>query len=77
MRTLVALALMLIAAACGSRNELTRSDGRVPPVPAGVDPPPGVAELLTPPPQAAPTRVDDPIKRSRERADDPFDLPPT
>ena len=34
-------------------------------------------ELLTPPPNARPARQDDGLRRSEEREDDPFDLPPT
>lgn len=33
-------------------------------------------ELLTPPTQARPDRVDELIKRSEPRPNDPFDLPP-
>jgi hypothetical protein len=38
---------------------------------------PTTDELLTPPPQARPARQDDGLRRSEEREDDPFDLPPT
>ena len=68
---LMALALT----ACGARNDLRRTDGKAPPAPTVGGPP--TATTLTPPPEAAPERVDDPVKRSRERGDDPFDLPPT
>ena len=37
---------------------------------------PTAKELLTPPPQARPDRVDELIKRSLPRRSDPFDLPP-
>jgi hypothetical protein len=33
-------------------------------------------QLLTPPAYARPVRVDDLIRRSQPRAQDPFDLPP-
>ena len=46
-----------------------------------LSPPPAAAattdELLTPPPHARPARQDDGLRRSEEREDDPFDLPPT
>jgi hypothetical protein len=38
---------------------------------------PTTDELLTPPPHARPARQDDGLRRSEEREDDPFDLPPT
>jgi hypothetical protein len=34
-------------------------------------------ELLTPPPFARPDRVDETLRRSEERQDDRFDLPPS
>jgi hypothetical protein len=37
---------------------------------------PTAKDLLTPPPQAKPDRVDEIIKRSLPRRADPFDLPP-
>ena len=37
---------------------------------------PTVEELLTPPPYARPDRVDELMKRSQPRPQDPFDLPP-
>ena len=37
---------------------------------------PTFEELLTPPTQARPTRVDELVTRSKPRPADPFDLPP-
>jgi hypothetical protein len=37
---------------------------------------PTVEQLLTPPPNARPDRVDELLKKSQPRSADPFDLPP-
>ena len=74
-RPLLMILLAMGLSACGARNDLKRTDGKAPPAPAIGTPIP--ATTLTPPPEAAPERVDDPVKRSRERGDDPFDVPPT
>ena len=37
---------------------------------------PTPAQMLVVPVQAAPQRVDDPVKKSEERPDDRFNLPP-
>jgi len=70
---LVALALL---AGCGRRSELRPADGTLPPAPYGVQAPLTAEQMLDPPPQAAPERVDDPVKRSEERREDRFELPP-
>lgn len=75
MRTAVLL-LLLLAAACGRKAELRPADGTLPPVPYGAEVPPAIEAMLDPPPQAAPERVDDPVKRSQERREDRFELPP-
>ncbi len=70
--SLVALALL---AACGKQGELMRKPP--PGQQAAVDatkPPPST--LLEIPTQAEPSRVDDPLRRSEERRDDRFNLPP-
>ena len=72
---LLALALVLVAA-CGRKGELQPVDGTLPPAPYGASAPLTPDAMLVPPPQAAPERVDDPIKRSEERRDDRFELPP-
>ena len=74
---LPAFALLIALAACGKQGELAPvSASRAPPRPVGALVPPTPAQQLVLPPQAAPDRVDDPLKKSRERADDRFDLPP-
>lgn len=75
MRTAALIALLLLAA-CGRKGELQPADGQLPPAPYGAAASPTVDAMLVPPPQAAPERVDDPIKRSEERREDRFDLPP-
>jgi len=75
MRRAVALAAMLLLAACGKQGEL------MPKPPPGekahIDPTrPLPSTLLVVPTQAEPTRVDDPLLKSEERRDDHFDLPP-
>jgi len=65
MKRVILLAVVL--AGCGKLGPLEPvSPDRAPPRPLNA--------LV--PPQAAPERADDPIKKSRERADDRFDLPP-
>lgn len=76
MRT-TAIAALLLLAACGRRGDIEAAPGQeLPPAPYGAEVRPTPAEMLTPPPQAAPERVDDPVKRSEERREDRFELPP-
>ena len=78
-RSLV-LALLLVPAlaACGNREPLRPPPGEtMPAAPALAAEAPTVDELLTPPPIARPDRQDDSLRRSEEREDDRFDLPPT
>jgi hypothetical protein len=64
-------------AACGSKATLHPPAGRELPVaPYGEDHRPSAEELLEPPPQAAPERSVELRRRSEEREDDPFDIPP-
>jgi predicted small lipoprotein YifL len=69
-------ALTLAAAACGSREPLVPPPGTVVPKPAQAPAPPTTEEMLTKPDIAQPARQDDSLRRSEEREDDPFDLPP-
>ena len=74
-RALILTALTL--AACGKLGPLQPvSADRAPPRPLNALVPPTPEQQLVVPPQAAPDRVDDPIKKSKPRADDRFDLPP-
>ena len=79
MSRLLLIALALVLAGCGSRGTLTQAEGQpVPPTPVFAAAPPTPDEMLVMPPEAAPDRVDDLIRRpERERPSDPFDLPPT
>lgn len=81
----LAPALLLIAApillgslsGCGVRADLKPQAGKQLPVaPFGRDDRPNPEELLATTPQAAPERSVELRKRSAERKDDPFDLPP-
>lgn len=76
-KTIPALAGLLGLAACGRVAELHPTPGHALPVkPLMAPATPTVAELLTPPTNARPRRVDELITRSQPRAADPFDLPP-
>ncbi|EAQ29363.1 argininosuccinate lyase [Erythrobacter sp. NAP1] len=71
--TLAALSL----AACGSRAPLTPLEGAsLPPAPHGATDRPEPEELLELDALAAPERSVELRRRSEEREDDPFDLPP-
>ncbi|KWV90452.1 argininosuccinate lyase [Erythrobacter sp. YT30] len=64
-------------AACGSRQQLEPLEGSSLPVaPAGATTPPTSEELLELDALAAPQRSVELRRRSEEREDDPFDLPP-
>lgn len=73
----IGLALTLALAACGKAEQLQPAAGEALPVkPAAAREVPTADDLLSLPPEARPDRIDEPLKRSEERADDPFDLPP-
>lgn len=76
-RVLMILPLMLLAA-CGQKRDLAPPPGEaaLPPAPYGSDHSSTADELLESAPQAAPERSVELRRRSEERADDPFDLPP-
>jgi hypothetical protein len=77
MRSLAFLPLLLLAG-CGKVEPLRPAAGESLPVaPAQAARAPTTEELLTPPPIARPARQDDTLRRSEEREDDRFDLPPT
>lgn len=77
MRIAVAIGSLALLAACGQRVPLEPLPGdSLPVAPLGAGEPKTVDELLEPGPQAAPERSVELRRRSEERADDPFDLPP-
>ena len=77
MRTLVLLAGASLLAACGARAPLTPPAGASLPVaPHGATTEPSADELLRRDALAAPERSVELRRRSEERQDDPFDLPP-
>lgn len=77
MRVWMVLVLAMALASCGSRTDLKPAMGKALPVaPYGRDDAPTSADLLTRTPQAAPERSVELRKRSEERKDDPYDLPP-
>jgi len=76
MRAAVLALMLLSAAGCGRKADLQPVDGTLPPAPVGATAPLTAEQMLVPPPQAAPGRVDDPLKRSEERREDRFELPP-
>ncbi|HEX8223175.1 MAG TPA: hypothetical protein VF605_05095 [Allosphingosinicella sp.] len=78
MRLFPILPGLALLAACGNVEPLQPRTGQsMPPKPAMAVRAPTTEELLTPPSNARPARQDDGLRRSEERADDPFDLPPT
>ena len=78
MRALLLLLGLGLLAGCGNMEPLTpKSAAATPPRPAMAARAPTTPELLTPTPNARPALQDDGLRRSEEREDDPFDLPPT
>lgn len=72
-----ALAAVLLVAACGQKTDLEPLAGQsLPPAPYGARATPDAEQLLELDPLAAPERSVELRKRSEEREDDPFDLPP-
>ncbi len=77
MRTLIIIGCALALAACGTRTGLTPPEGKSLPVaPYGAQSQPTSEELLELDTLAAPERSVELRRRSEEREDDPFDLPP-
>lgn len=73
----IALAALLALSACGGREALKPKTGQsMPPSPAGATTPPTADQLMTADTQARPGRSDEVLRRSEERKDDRFDLPP-
>ena len=71
------VALGVLLAACGAKRELVPEPGEtLPPAPLGQSVRPDAEALLELAPEAAPERSIELRRRSEERQDDPFDLPP-
>ena len=72
-----ALLVALTLSACGLREPLRPAPGQsMPPAAPMADRAMTTEELLAPSPEARPGRVDELLRRSEEREDDRFDLPP-
>lgn len=77
MRSSLCIVAVLALGACGQRADLEpRAGTSLPQAPFGTTTPPEAAELLELETQAAPERSVELRRRSEERQDDPFDLPP-
>ncbi len=73
----LALGCALAVDACGQRADLEpRAGAALPQAPYGTTTAPDAAQLLDMPTLAAPERSVELRRRSEERQDDPFDLPP-
>jgi hypothetical protein len=76
-RLSVAITLAALVAGCGARVKLSPKAGQSMPMKAEAAPvPPTIDELITPNTQAQPKRSDEQLRRSEERREDKFDLPP-
>ncbi|WP_150290683.1 hypothetical protein [Sphingobium estronivorans] len=70
-------ALALALASCGGRQPLKPAQGqRLPAVPVGAATAPTAAQLIQPSIQARPERNVELLTQSKERGDDPFNVPP-
>jgi len=68
---------LLVMGACGQRTDVVPVTGQnLPPAPYAQETQPDSAELLVMETLAAPERSVELRRRSEERKDDPFDLPP-
>jgi hypothetical protein len=71
------LIAVLLLSACGGKVALTPKDGKSLPIkPQTASAVPTPEQLITPDVQSRPKRSDEQLKRSQERQDDKFDLPP-
>jgi len=77
MRMTSAILLLMALAACGQKTALLPKPGESLPVaPYGREQQPSSTALLEPTAQAVPERSVELRRRSEEREDDPYDLPP-
>lgn len=77
-RLVLSAVLMLALGACGQRADLKPKAGQgLPPTPYGREESPKAEAMLQVPPQAAPERSVELRRKSEDRTDDPFDLPPS
>ena len=77
MRRLAAMGLAAVLSACGTVSPLTPPEGAsLPDTPYGAADTPTADDLLRRDALAAPERSVELRRRSEEREDDPFDLPP-
>lgn len=77
-RLVLPAALLLALGACGQRADLKPRAGQdLPPPPYGREDRPSARALLQLSPVTAPERSVELRKKSEERTDDPFDLPPS
>lgn len=76
-RLLILIGMGLAVSACGQRADLQPLAGNtLPPTPYGADAQPTAEDLLVEDTLALPERSVELRRRSEEREDDPFDLPP-
>src|SRR4051794_41657960 len=76
-RRILIIAGVAVLASCGRQADLKPAPGHALPMkPIMAHTTPTVQELLTPPTYARPDRVDELVKKSQPRPQDPFDLPP-
>jgi len=76
-KTITALTLLVALAACGSREALRPAQGAsLPPRPAMATTVPTPDQLLTADVQQRPERTEELLRKSQERGDDRFNLPP-
>jgi hypothetical protein len=74
---IILLAASAMLTACGNRASLEPQQGKgLPAAPYGREAPLSADALLGPPPQAVPERSVELRRRSEERENDAFDLPP-
>lgn len=77
LKPVVIMGLATALAACGARAPLEPlASNELPPIPYGEGDRPDAEQLLELPTLAAPERSVELRRRSEEREDDPFDLPP-